>query len=44
MFCSGCYGSRNIRTPDLDQMAREGMRFPDFYVSRPVCSASRASC
>jgi arylsulfatase len=39
----GCYGSRDIRTPNLDQMARDGMRFTEFYVSQPVCSASRAS-
>ena len=39
----GCYGAKNIRTPVLDQLAREGIRFTDFYVSQPVCSASRAS-
>lgn len=39
----GCYGSPNIKTPYLDQMAKEGVRFTNFYVSQPVCSASRAS-
>lgn len=39
----GCYGSSDIATPYLDQMAREGVRFTNFYVSQPVCSASRAS-
>jgi arylsulfatase len=39
----GCYGAKDIRTPVLDQMARDGMRFTDFYVSQAVCSASRAS-
>lgn len=39
----GCYGSPDIATPHLDQMAKEGMRFTNFYVSQPVCSASRAS-
>ena len=39
----GCYGSPNIQTPNIDQMAKEGARFTNFYVSQPVCSASRAS-
>ncbi|HMC28991.1 MAG TPA: sulfatase-like hydrolase/transferase, partial [Verrucomicrobiae bacterium] len=39
----GCYGNAHARTPNLDQMAREGMRFTDFYVGQPVCSASRAA-
>ncbi|MFM7070917.1 MAG: sulfatase-like hydrolase/transferase, partial [Planctomycetota bacterium] len=39
----GCFGASDIRTPNLDRMAKEGMRFTDFYVSQPVCTASRAS-
>jgi arylsulfatase A-like enzyme len=39
----GCFGSPNIRTPNLDRMAAEGMRFTDFYVAASVCSPSRAS-
>ncbi|MCB0670170.1 MAG: sulfatase [Saprospiraceae bacterium] len=39
----GCYGSPDIKTPNIDQMAAEGMRFKNFYVSQPVCSASRSS-
>jgi arylsulfatase A len=39
----GCYGSPNISTPRIDQMAKEGIRFTDFYVASPVCSASRAA-
>ena len=39
----GCYGSPDIETPHLDRMAKEGVRFTDFYVSQAVCSASRAS-
>ncbi len=39
----GCYGAKGFRTPNLDRLAKEGVRFTDFYVSQPVCSASRAS-
>ena len=38
-----CYGSKDIPTPNIDQLATEGMRFTNFYVSQPVCSASRSS-
>ena len=39
----GAYGATQIRTPNFDRLAREGTRFTSFYVSQPVCSASRAS-
>ena len=39
----GCFGSPDIKTPHIDQMAKEGIRFTNFYVSQPVCSASRSS-
>ncbi|GIX03874.1 MAG: arylsulfatase [Planctomycetaceae bacterium] len=39
----GCYGARDIPTPHIDLLASEGTRFTDFYVSQPVCTASRAS-
>ena len=39
----GCFGAKGIRTPNLDRMASEGMRFTDFYVAQAVCSASRAA-
>jgi len=39
----GCYGSSKNRTPVIDQMAREGIRFTDFYVTSGVCTPSRAS-
>ena len=39
----GCYGSPNIRTPNLDRMAAEGMRFTQFYSAAEVCTPSRAS-
>lgn len=38
----GCFGSELIRTPNLDRMAAEGMRFTNFYV-QPVCGVSRAA-
>ncbi len=38
-----CYGSKDLYTPNLDQLAKEGTRFTQFYVGAPVCSPSRAS-
>ncbi len=37
----GCYGQKIIRTPHLDQMARDGMRFTRFYAGNNVCAPSR---
>ena len=39
----GCYGHPSIRTPNLDRMAAEGMRFTDFYAAECVCTPSRAA-
>jgi arylsulfatase A len=39
----GCYGSPTIRTPNLDRMAAEGLRFTDFYSAAEVCTPSRAA-
>jgi arylsulfatase len=39
----GCFGAKDIRTPNIDRLAIEGTRFTSFYVSQPVCTASRAS-
>src|SRR5512146_2777575 len=39
----GCYGHPSIRTPNLDRMAREGVRFTDFYSAAEVCTPSRAA-
>jgi arylsulfatase A len=39
----GCQGSPVIRTPHLDRMAAEGLRFTDFYSAAEVCTPSRAA-
>ncbi len=39
----GCYGQKLIETPNLDRMAREGMRFTQAYAGSPVSAPSRAS-
>lgn len=38
----GCYGQEIIKTPVLDSLAKQGMRFTDFYAGTSVCSPSRA--
>ena len=40
--CS-CYGQKTWTTQNIDRMAKEGMRFTDFYTTSPVCSPARAS-
>ena len=39
----GSYGHPTIKTPHLDQMAKEGMRFTQFYVGSSICTPSRAA-
>lgn len=38
---SGAYGAKDIRTPNIDRLAREGVRFTDFYANAPVCTPTR---
>ncbi len=38
----GCFGSPLIKTPRIDQMAKDGMRFTGFY-GQPVCGPSRTA-
>ena len=39
----GCYGSTFYKTPNLDRLAKQGVRFTDAYATCPVCSPTRAS-
>ena len=39
----GCYGNKEIRTPNLDRLAMTGARFANNFVCTPICSASRAT-
>lgn len=39
----GCFGAKGFKTPNLDRLAREGMKFTNFYVAQSVCGASRAA-
>ena len=38
----GCYGQQKLKTPNIDRLADEGMRFTDHYSGNTVCSPSRA--
>jgi arylsulfatase A-like enzyme len=39
----GCYGQTRIKTPNIDKLAAEGIRFTDFYAGSTVCAPSRAA-
>src|SRR5580704_5788588 len=39
----GCYGQTMIKTPNIDKLAGEGMRFTDFYAGDTVCAPSRCT-
>jgi uncharacterized sulfatase len=38
-----CFGNRDAKTPNIDRIAAEGIRFEQFYVNSPICSPSRCA-
>ena len=42
-WAMGCYGNPEIKTPHLDRLASQGVRFEHFFCASPVCSPARAS-
>ena len=38
----GCYGATEVKTPRIDALAENGVRFTDYYAAAPICSPSRA--
>src|SRR5258706_2644316 len=39
----GCYGQLKIETPNIDKLAKQGLKFMQFYAGTSVCAPSRAS-
>src|SRR6476661_2534362 len=39
----GCYGNKEIQTPNIDNIARGGLRFTNAFCASPICSPSRAT-
>src|SRR4029079_10437884 len=39
----GCYGCQDIRTPNIDRLSGEGLRFVNFYSNAPVCTPTRCA-
>src|SRR5450432_2616790 len=39
----GCYGQQKTETPNIDKLAKAGLRFTQFYAGTTVCAPSRAS-
>ena len=39
----GCYGQQKIKTPNVDLLASEGMRFTDYYTGSAVCAPARCN-
>jgi len=42
-YTMGCYGNKDVKTPHMDQLAKEGIVFDNHYVSTAICMASRAT-
>ena len=38
-----CFGNKDAKTPNIDRLASEGIRFEQFYVNSPICSPSRVA-
>ena len=38
IWSMGCYGNSEIQTPNLDKLAKQGVRFDNFFCTSPVCS------
>src|SRR5262245_972388 len=39
----GCMGAKDIKTPHIDRLATEGLKFTDFYANAPVCTPTRTA-
>jgi N-sulfoglucosamine sulfohydrolase len=39
----GCYGTKEVSTPNLDRLAKQGVRYTKFFTTAPVCSTSRSA-
>ncbi|WP_395740173.1 sulfatase-like hydrolase/transferase, partial [Prosthecobacter sp.] len=39
----GCYGAKHVNTPNLDRLAREGVRFTNVFSTNPACAPSRSA-
>lgn len=39
----GCYGNKDMKTPNIDRLAKEGIRFDKAYTTQPVCGPARSA-